>query len=559
MLQTLYIKNYALIGELNITLHRGFSVITGETGAGKSILLGAIGLLLGQRADTKAIKQGEQRCIIEATFNLQGYGMEAFFADNDLELEDDALCIIRRELTATGKSRAFINDSPVQVNVLRQLGDRLIDIHSQHQNLLLGQEGFQLNVVDIIAHDEAERSHYTLLYNRYMETKRKLHEAEQAATRGHDEADYMRFQLSQIEELNIHEGQQEEYEQEAQLLGHAEEIKGALYTAQQAINGDNGHDSTTIEMLRQASRTLQNIADMLPEAEALAQRIDSCHIELQDIASELETQAERTDVDPARLQEVNDWLGLLYGLLQKHHLSDETELLAFADNLRTQLDAIDNSDEHIQLLQAELQAAQTELTTQAAKLTKLRQKGAELIETEILKRLVPLGIPNARFSVGITPAAQPMPTGMDEIKFLFSANKNSALQDIAAVASGGEIARVMLSLKALISASVSLPTIIFDEIDTGVSGHIAESMADTMRQMGEGGRQVIAITHLPQIAALGQHHYRVYKQDSATDTTSHIDELTLDERITEVAHMLSGNTLTPAAIDNAKALLGIGN
>ncbi len=559
MLQTLYIKNYALISELNITLHRGFSVITGETGAGKSILLGAIGLLLGQRADTKAIKQGEQRCIIEATFNLRGYGMKAFFADNDLELGADALCIIRRELTATGKSRAFINDSPVQVNVLRQLGDRLIDIHSQHQNLLLGQEGFQLNVVDIIAHDEAERSRYTLLYNRYMETKRKLHEAEQAATRGHDEADYMRFQLSQIEELNIHEGQQEEYEQDAQLLGHAEEIKGALYTAQQAINGDNSHDSTTIEMLRHATRTLQNISDMLPEADALAQRIDSCHIELQDIASELETQAERTDVDPARLQEVNDWLGQLYGLLQKHHLSDETELLAFADNLRTQLETIDNSDKHIQQLQAELQATQTELTTQAAKLTKLRQKGAQLIETEILKRLVPLGIPNARFSVGITPAAQPMSTGMDEIKFLFSANKNSALQDIAAVASGGEIARVMLALKALISASVSLPTIIFDEIDTGVSGHIAESMADTMRQMGEGGRQVIAITHLPQIAALGQHHYRVYKQDSATDTTSHIDELTLDERIKEVAHMLSGNTLIPAAIDNAKALLGIGN
>lgn len=554
MLRTLYIKNYALISELRIDFHKGFSVITGETGAGKSILLGAIGLLLGQRADIKAIKQGEQKCTIEATFNLAGYDIQSFFTNNELDLDDDT-CIVRRELTASGKSRAFINDTPVQVALLRQLGDKLIDIHSQHQNLLLGQEEFQLSIVDIIAHNEEDRNQYTLLYNRYMEAQHKLRDAQQAATRGRDEADYMRFQLEQIDELNIQPGQQEEYEQEAKLLSHAEEIKGTLYNAYESINGSNGRESSTIEVLRQAARALQGIGDMLPEAGELAERIDSCQIELRDIAEELDQQAERTEVDPSRMQMLNDWLGQLYTLLQKHHLNNDTELLSLASNLRSQLDAIDNSEEHLQQLQAELDAATKALYKQAEQLTSQRKEAAQVTEKEIQQRLIPLGIPNARFSIVIHPSDKPLPSGMDTVHFYFSANKNSTLQDIASVASGGEIARVMLSLKALISASVSLPTIIFDEIDTGVSGHIAESMANIMRQMGDEGRQVIAITHLPQIAALGQHHYRVYKEDSENDTTSHIIELSLSERITEIAHMLSGTELTEAAIDNAKALL----
>ena len=554
MLQTLYIKNYALISELRIDFHKGFSVITGETGAGKSILLGAIGLLLGQRADIKAIKQGEQKCTIEATFNLAGYDIQSFFTNNELDLDDDT-CIVRRELTASGKSRAFINDTPVQVALLRQLGDKLIDIHSQHQNLLLGQEEFQLSIVDIIAHNEEDRNQYTLLYNRYMEAQHKLRDAQQAATRGRDEADYMRFQLEQIDELNIQPGQQEEYEQEAKLLSHAEEIKGTLYNAYESINGSNGRESSTIEVLRQAARALQGIGDMLPEAGELAERIDSCQIELRDIAEELDQQAERTEVDPSRMQMLNDWLGQLYTLLQKHHLNNDTELLSLASNLRSQLDAIDNSEEHLQQLQAELDATTKALYKQAEQLTSQRKEAAQVTEKEIQQRLIPLGIPNARFSIVIQPSDKPLPSGMDTVHFYFSANKNSTLQDIASVASGGEIARVMLSLKALISASVSLPTIIFDEIDTGVSGHIAESMANIMRQMGDEGRQVIAITHLPQIAALGQHHYRVYKEDSENDTTSHIIELSLSERITEIAHMLSGTELTEAAIDNAKALL----
>ncbi|MBO4906069.1 MAG: DNA repair protein RecN [Bacteroidaceae bacterium] len=556
MLQALYIKNYALISELDIDFHKGFSVITGETGAGKSILLGAIGLLLGQRADIKAIKQGEQRCIIEARFDLTGCGLEQFFNDNDLDY-NDGQCIVRRELTASGKSRAFINDTPVQVAQLKQLGSQLLDIHSQHQNLLLGQEDFQLNVVDIIAHDKDELEQYTILYNRYRSLQQQLSEALQAASKGKDEADYLQFQLSQIDELNLQPDQQAEMEQEAQLLSHAEEVKGALYSAYGAVSGGDDGSGTT-DALRQAARMLNNISDMLPQASPLASRIESCQIELSDIADEILQHAERTDVNPSRLQAVNEWLGQLYGILQKHHLNSDAELLELAADLRSQLDAIEGSEEQIERLQKEMDEALRDVMTQGEKLSKLRRQAADAIEAEMQQRLVPLGIPNARISISLTHSDTPLATGLDIVKILFSANKNSALQDIATVASGGEIARVMLSLKALISASVSLPTIIFDEIDTGVSGHIAESMASTMRQMGDGGRQVLAITHLPQIAALGQHHYRVYKEDSENDTTSHIVELDLDGRVNEIAHMLSGTQLTDAAIGNAKALLQAG-
>ncbi|MBP5771160.1 MAG: DNA repair protein RecN [Bacteroidaceae bacterium] len=554
MLQSLFIKNYALIAELNIQFHQGFSVITGETGAGKSILLGAIGLLLGQRAETRMIKTGESRCLIEAEFNLEGCDLESFFTANDLDF-DGRTCILRRELTAAGKSRAFINDTPAQVSQLRELGSRLIDIHSQHQNLLLSQEDFQLSVVDIVADDSHVRQHYTSLYNTFCDATRRLEAARKAAQRGREDEDYMRFQLSQLEELNLQTGRLAEAEQEARQLEHAEEIREALYLADLCLNGDGGQQTGVTSLLRDAARQLQSIAAMLPEAQTLAERIQSCEIELKDITGETSSMAEHIEVDPSRLQAVTEWLSAVYSQQQKHHVQTEEALIALTEDFRQRLSVLDNSDEELQRLEAEVVEAQTALLAEGKKLTAMRERAAVEVEKQMQELLAPLGIPNVRFKVEIHPRSTPDASGLDQVVFLFSANKNSALQPISAIASGGEIARVMLSLKALISGAVSLPTIIFDEIDTGVSGHIAERMAQMMRQMGCGGRQVISITHLPQIAALGSHHYRVYKEDDESSTTSHIVELTPEERVTELGHMLSGAELTEAAIQNAKSLL----
>ena len=552
MLHSLSIQNYALISELDITFHHGFSVITGETGAGKSILLGAIALLLGQRAESRMIKAGTNRCVIEAEFDLTDCQMDSFFADNDLDF-DGHTCIIRRELTATGKSRAFINDTPAQVAQLRELGNQLIDIHSQHQNLLLAQEDFQLNIVDILAHDHAELEAYNQAYHSYRTSCRALSEAEANLSRGREDEDYLRFQLQQLEELQLEEGRQAEMEQEAQVLEHAEEIRGALWEAEQQLQGHAG--TGVLDALRTAERSLAAVSNLLPEAEELAERISSCHIELKDIASELSSQADRIEIDPSRLTTVQEWLSALYSAMQKHHVQTEQALIGLMEDFRLRLQFIDNSDEHIEQLRRERDEAHQTLLRLGQQLTQQRQKAAKLIEQQMREHLIPLGIPHAQFSVEISARTEPTPKGLDQVRFFFCANKNGTLQDIAEVASGGEIARVMLSLKALISKAVKQPTIIFDEIDTGVSGQIAERMAQMMKQMGTDGRQVIAITHLPQIAALGSNHYRVFKQDDHEGTTSHIQQLNADERVNELASMLSGSQLTPAAIENAKALL----
>ena len=554
MLQSLFIKNYALIDELHLELHRGFSVITGETGAGKSILLGAIGLLLGQRADVRSIKAGESRCVIEADFDLTGYGLEDFFAAEDLDFDGHS-CLIRRELTATGKSRAFINDTPASVAQLKQLGSRLIDIHSQHQNLLLAQEDFQLNVVDIIAHDEELREHYSQAFTSYQQARKALKQAQEAAQRDRDEEDYLRFQLSQLDELHLEAGKQAEWELEAKQLEHAEDIQSVLWTTENLLQGDGGTQSGVVQTLHEAARQLSSISSLLPQAEALEERLESCYIELRDIASELSSHASDIDVNPDRLQVVRDWLSSLYSLQQKHHVSTEEELICLTEDFRQRLNAVEHVEENLQALTQEVEKARADIYAIGKHLSDTRKKASEEIEKQMLQHLQPLGLPNVKFQVRITPTAEPSATGFDQVEFLFNANKNGRPEPISTVASGGEIARVMLSLKAMISASVSLPTIIFDEIDTGVSGHIAERMAEIMRQMGDGGRQVISITHLPQIAALGQHHYRVYKQDDDQTTTSHIVPLSPEERITEIAHLLSGTKLTDAAIQNAKSLL----
>lgn len=553
MLTHLHIQNYALIDRLDIDLQRGFSVITGETGAGKSILLGAIGLLLGQRADTKSIKAGEKRCVIEAQFDLSPYPPLPFFEEHGLDF-DGAECIIRRELTASGKSRAFINDTPASVGQLKELGERLIDIHSQHQNLLLSREDFQLQVLDLLAQSAPALEAYQALYRERRHTKRQLDEAREAQRNDQTERDYLQFQYNQLDEARLRDTtEQDTLEAELQTLEHAEDIKGSLYQTSELLQGD---ERGLLNHLHEAQRQLQAIAEVYPPADELAQRIDSCYIELKDVAAEVEDGAENVEYDPERLAQVNDRLNLLYDLQQKHRVDTVEALVALRDDLERRLLAIENSGEHIAALEALLHEQEARMKDVAAQLTARRREAATLLEKEMCQRLLPLGMPNIRFEAHIQPTPAFEPKGTDKVQFLFCANKSGQLQPIAQVASGGEIARVMLALKALISGFVQLPTIIFDEIDTGVSGHIAESMAKIMQEMGDGAhRQVISITHLPQIAAVGRQHYRVYKEDDETGTTSHIVQLTQEERVEELAHMLSGASLTQAAMDNARALL----
>ena len=552
MLKHLYIKNFTLIDELDIDLFKGFSVITGETGAGKSIILGAIGLLLGQRADSKAIKQGADKCVIEAQFDLSRYDMQDFFVENDIEYDADET-IIRRELTAAGKSRAFINDTPVQLSMLKELGERLVDVHSQHQNLLLNKQDFQMSVVDIIADDARQQAQYQQAFNAYHTAMKELETLRDDIERNRQNLDFLQFQCDELTHANLHEGEQEELEQQSDTMAHAEDIKSALYTADNALSAEG---TGVVESLRNSLSALRGIERVLPAAEEFIQRIDSTYIELKDLAQDISSQLERVDFDPAELDAVNNRLDRLYDLEKKYHVETVSELIEKRDELQRQLSNIENSDEALAELETRCQQLKTDAQKQADALTKLRTKAARQVEKELQTRLVPLGMPNVRFSIEMT-TIELGHNGQDKIAFLFSANTSTPLQPVSQVASGGEIARVMLSLKAMISGAVKLPTIIFDEIDTGVSGKIAEQMAQIMQEMGRNDRQVISITHLPQIAALGAVHYKVEKEDTAQGTTSRMRQLSADERITEIAQMLSGSDISDAAIQNAKQLLKV--
>lgn len=552
MLKQLYIKNFTLIDELNIQMHPGFSVITGETGAGKSIILGAIGLLLGNRADSKSIKAGRDRCVIEAHFDLSKYDMQQFFTDNDID-EDLSDTIIRRELTAAGKSRAFINDTPVSLTKMRELGEQLVDIHSQHQNLLLQKEDFQLNVVDIIAQNEKQRKNYEAAYNQYKQANQKLNALKAEIEKNRENEDFLRFQFKELDEAQLQNGEQEELEQEYEMLSHSEDIKTALYQADNHLSGDDGN---IIERLKQASEQLANIKDVYPEVTELLERIDSSYIELKDIAQEINGLTDHVEFDPARLETINERLDKLNSLQQKFHVRDLGELIETYHQLKEQLSHIDHSDEDVEALEQEVIQLLEKAQKQAKELTAIRTKAAKKVEEEMKQRLIPLGIPNIRFSISLT--EKPLShDGGDKVSFLFSANKSTPLQPVTQVASGGEIARVMLSLKAMISGAVKLPTIIFDEIDTGVSGKIAEKMAQIMVEMGNHERQVLSITHLPQIAAMGSHHYKVSKEETDEGTISRMTELSQQERVQEIAQMLSGSDVSEAALANAKELLRI--
>lgn len=551
MLHSLYIQNYALIEKLDIGFERGFSVITGETGAGKSIILGAIGLLLGQRADVRSIRAGASKCIIEARFDISRYNMKAFFEENELDYEDE--CILRRELYASGKSRAFINDTPAQLSQMKELGEQLIDIHSQHQNLLLNKEGFQLNVLDLLAHDEEELNAYQKVYKEWKLAQSELEQLKERMTRDKADEDYVRFQWEQLDEAHLVAGEQEELEQEAETLSHAEDIKAGLYRVVQVLSSDEGGLLTG---LKECCNVMTGLQQVYPGAEELAVRLESSYVELKDISQEVSGREESIEFNPERLAEINERLNQIYTLQQKHRVSTVAELITLRDEYASRLAAITSSDDDLEVLKQRCEHLYVEVCRHADSLTEARKRAAQEVELQMATRLIPLGMPNVRFVVDMGRRKEPGVHGMNTVNFLFSANKNGTLQNISSVASGGEIARVMLSVKAMIAGAVKLPTIVFDEIDTGVSGEIADRMADIMLEMADNERQVISITHLPQIAARGHTHYKVYKKDNETETNSHIRRLTDAERVEEIAHMLSGATLTEAALNNARALLG---
>lgn len=550
MLNSLFIQNFVLIDNLDIHFDKGFSVITGETGAGKSIILGALSLVLGQRADGKSIKKGSEKCVIEAMFDISKYQLEAFFLENDLEY-DAQCCILRRELFASGKSRAFVNDSPVSLSILKELGTRLIDIHSQHQNLLLGDNRFQLRVVDVMAENEILLILYKKEFSRYQGLKRELKELQQKAAQTKQEEDYIRFQLEQLTDASLTSDEQEMLEQEQETLAHAEEIKSSLYKVSQLLNGE---EMGTVQLIKEALSSVDNLERYYPKAKEIAERLRSAYIDLNDLASETEILKDDVEYNPERMEWVNERLNTIYSLEQKHHVSTVTELLALQDNYQRQLDEIGSFDEQIAELTKLVAASYKELLQQAAVISAQRKASSEKIAEQLAQMVVPLGMPNIRFRIDIAPKEEPDIDGIDDICFMFSANKNSELQPVAETASGGEISRLMLCIKAMIAGFTALPSIIFDEIDTGVSGDIADKMGNIMQDLG-AKMQVFAITHLPQIAAKGSAHYYVYKEDTDERTITRIKQLTEEERTNEVARMLSGASLTKASLANAKDLL----
>ena len=556
MLKELHIRNFALIDSLDIDFESGFSVITGETGAGKSIVLGAIGLLMGQRADTKAIKTDAQKCSIEAHFNLSAYDMQEWFDENEIDFDADD-CIIRRELTASGKSRGFINDTPATVHQMKELGEMLMDVHSQHQNLLLQKEDFQLNTVDIIANNTIERTEYTKAFNELHAAEKVLAELKKNISENQKNEEFMRFQLDELTAANLIEGEQEKLEQEQESATHTEDIKSALYEADVLLNGDS---NDIIGNLKQVCGSIENITKIFPQVEEISERLESAYIEIKDIASDISGALDDVDFDPERLEYINNRLDMFYSLEKKYSKSTVEELIEERDRLQKAVDAIDNSDEELKEQTAKVASLLKKAQQHADNLTKTRTKSAKTVEAEIHKRLTALGMPNVQFAVELTcnksdDSSHLTKDGQDKIAFMFSANKGMVLRPVSQVASGGEIARVMLSLKAMISGAVKLPTIIFDEIDTGVSGKMAEKMADIMKEMGEANRQVISITHLPQIAAKGSFHYKVEKHETENGTTSLMRRLNDEERVHEIAQMLSGENITDAALTNAKELL----
>ena len=556
MLTHLTINNYVLIESLDIDFAAGFSVMTGETGAGKSIILGALGLLTGGRADTGSIMPGAAKCTVEGIFNIDGYDLQSVFEENEIDYEPTE-CILRREVSSNGKSRAFVNDSPVNVSALRQIGLRLLDIHSQHSNLLLENPAFQLGIVDTVAGHLDLLGQYRECYARIVETKRQLKELEENLAKRQSDEDYLRYQLDQLDEFKPQPGEDEELKQQQSALSHAEDIKISLSTIDAMLNGDDSENNMgAIDALRRSSQTMQQIASVYPAIENYLSRLESVVIEVKDIAGDINGMVEDIEYNPARLQQVTERLDQLYSLEQKHHVGSSEELIALAEDIRSKLALLTDSEDNIKELRKQIEVETEQAKKLAEKLSAGRLKASKQVEKLVSESITAMDMPAAIFKADIEKTNELQPSGMDNATFLFSANKNMTPRPLADVASGGEMSRVMLALKALTSKQMNLPTIIFDEIDTGVSGKVASSMAQIMAQMSSGGnQQVLAITHLPQIAAKGDAHYFVYKEDEGTRTLTHIKQLDQEGRITELAHMLSGNMVTEAARENARQLL----
>ena len=550
MLTHLYIKNFVLIDRLDIDFRPGFSVITGETGAGKSIVLGAINLLLGQRADGKVMKNDEEKCVIEAHFDLSKRDLRQLFEDHDLDYDNEQ-CIIRREITPNGKSRAYVNDSPAPVATLKTIGEYLIDIHSQHKNLLINNQEFQLGVVDLMSDCKEMQKEYRQHFHTYQRLQEAYRAHQEEVNRNIERKDFLQFQDHELSEAQLTEGEQETLEQQAHLISHAEEIKQGLYLADSLMNND---DSGIIHSLRSAKDALQNLQDKFTGIAPLCERLESCHIEIKDIAQEIGSALDGIEYNPQELERINARLDTIYHLENKYHCNDIASLKACHRDIQATLSNIENAEDTLRQMREEIAEAEVLCQTIAEKMHSMRCKAAEPIQQRIVQRLAELGMPNAAFSIHFDQTHLQV-NGCDAVSFLFSANKNMAMQPVSQVASGGEIARVMLAIKELMSHTSNLPTIIFDEIDTGVSGKIAENMAAIMKDMGNNGLQVISITHLPQIAAMGDTHYKVTKTETSTGVNSNMVILDADERISEIAQMLSGSNVSDAAIHNAKELL----
>ena len=551
MLKSLHISNYALISELHIDFESGFSVITGETGAGKSIILGALSLILGQRADSKYIKIDTDKCVIEAEFDISTYKhLNDFFAQNDLD-KDKTYFLIRRELTSSGKSRAFINDTPVGLNVIKDLSNRLIDIHSQHENLLLSNDTYQLEVVDTIAQNASLHTAYRQTYQQWRNLQSELKQLQKNADKQASDVDYIQFQFQQLSDAALIESEQAELENEQETMAHAEEIKSELLKAQQLMTDEQ----MSLSLLKESMTAVSRIKKYIPNGDDWHERLHSSLIELKDIAAEITVFEERVEFNPKRLEWVETRLSELFTLQKKYKVTSVAELIELRDSYAKQLYQIDSFDEELAAFQIKLDTVHLQLEKDAQLLSDSRAKACQPIETYLVEQLTKLGMPNIKFQVSLSAVADFTENGKDEVQFLFSANKNRAVQPVTQIASGGEVSRLMLSIKSLVAHKADLPSIIFDEIDTGVSGEIAHRMGNIMQSMSKD-MQVITITHLPQIAGKGTQHYRVFKDESGLQTQTHIQRLQTDERITELAQMLSGKNLTDAALLNARELLG---
>ncbi|MFL5762898.1 MAG: DNA repair protein RecN [Bacteroidia bacterium] len=549
MLKQLSVQNYALIDKLEVDLSNGLTIITGETGAGKSIILGALGLVAGNRADTQSLQDKQKKCVVEATFDIKGYSLKRFFKEN--ELDHDNVTTIRREINPEGKSRAFINDTPVNLNQLKELAEYLIDVHSQHQTLTLNGSVFQLSVVDSFAGNASALEEYTEGYTRYKALQKQLKELTEKEAQAKKDLDYFQFQFNELEDANLKNIRQVEMEQELETLNNAEEIKLNL---SKAANGLTGGEQNLLSSLNEIRTALAAMAKFKPEINELSVRINSSYIELKDISNELEALEEGIVYDPSRIEVLNNLLDAVYRLQQKHGVKTVSDLITIKEDLSDKLLDFNSLEAEIEKVNKELETLHTVLLAAAKKISASRKKAIPLIEKEIASLLSSLSMPNAQLKIDQAATEELSASGMDKVNFLFAANKGSEFRDLSKVASGGELSRLMLSIKSLIAQKTALPTIIFDEIDTGVSGDVADKVGSIMGTMSKG-MQVITITHLPQIASKGESHLFVYKEDKGGKTYSNIRKLNAEERVQEIAKMLSTGTPTAAAISNAKELL----